>query len=199
MLRNALAGSLLIVSANVLIAQEHAHTPGMTHPSASDSLMPAPVSPGQAAYAAIAEVARLLQADPTTDWRKVDLERLRQHLIDMDAVTMRASVRKEHVAGGARFLVTGTDRTVDAIRRMTRAHGGTMRADGMAVTVASVTRRCGALGRVTLFRFRQKSRRLSHPRLPPISNSVRRKSSQADATRPWGRGNRGEWRSGRGP
>lgn len=138
MLRNALAGSLLIVSANVLIAQDHAHTPGMTHPSASDSLMPAPVSPGQAAYAAIAEVARLLQADPTTDWRKVDLERLRQHLIDMDAVTMRASVRQEHVAGGARFFVTGTDRTVEAIRRMTRAHGGTMRADGMSVTVEDI-------------------------------------------------------------
>jgi hypothetical protein len=37
----------------------------------------------------------ILRADSTTDWTKVDIEGLRQHLIDMDDVTMRATVRQE--------------------------------------------------------------------------------------------------------
>ena len=45
---------------------------------------------GQGAFAAIAEVVALLDADPATDWSRVDIEGLRQHLIDMGNVTMRA-------------------------------------------------------------------------------------------------------------
>jgi hypothetical protein len=78
--------------------------------------------PGQAAFAAITEVLRTLEADPATDWSRVDLERLRQHLIDMDEVTLRASVTSTPIPGGARFDVTGAGRTLDAIRRMTEAH-----------------------------------------------------------------------------
>ena len=33
---------------------------------------------------------RILEADPTTDWSKVNIGALREHLIDMDEVTMRA-------------------------------------------------------------------------------------------------------------
>ena len=102
-------------------AQEHVHTPGMTHEAAAA----APTEGGQAAFSAIAEIVRMLDADPTTDWSKVNVEALRQHLIDMDEVTMRAAVRSEHVAGGAAFVVTGTGRTLEAIRRMTRARAAT--------------------------------------------------------------------------
>ena len=49
-----------------------------------------PTSSGQAAFATISEVVRLLKADSATDWSKVDIEALRRHLIDMDAVTMRS-------------------------------------------------------------------------------------------------------------
>ncbi|MEX2178227.1 MAG: hypothetical protein WD801_05925 [Gemmatimonadaceae bacterium] len=141
MLRRVLAMSFLIASTNVLIAQEHAHTPRMTHPA--DSTAPSgaatvPVSAGQAAYAAIGEIARLLEQDPATDWTKVNLEKLRQHLIDMDEVTMRSVVRQENIGGGARFVVTGQGRTLEAIRRMTQAHGGMMSADGMTVRVDDI-------------------------------------------------------------
>jgi len=54
----------------------------------------APTQPGQAAFGAMQEIVALLQADPTTDWSKVDIDALRQHLIDMDEVTIRAAIRK---------------------------------------------------------------------------------------------------------
>ena len=112
-------------------AQAHVHTPGMSHDSATAAQRSKPTRAGQEAFATIAEVVRILDADPRTDWAKVDLEALRQHLIDMDDVTMRATVRVEDVAGGAIFHVSGTGRTRDAIRRMTMSHGATITpADG---------------------------------------------------------------------
>ena len=49
------------------------------HPMGTDAMQP-----GQAAFGAMAEVVRTLEGDPATDWSKVDIERLRQHLIDMN-------------------------------------------------------------------------------------------------------------------
>src|SRR5437879_13280128 len=45
-----------------------------------------PTMPGQDAFGAIQEIVQMLEADPKTDWSKVDLEGLRQHLIDMNEV-----------------------------------------------------------------------------------------------------------------
>jgi len=128
----------LIVTIAVLLptqarAQDHVHTPGMTHPTAT---APAPTRPGQAAFGAIAEIVAILRADSATDWSKVNIEALRQHLIDMDEVTMRATVRQEQVTGGARFTVTGQGTTVAAIRRMSSAHATTITAaDSLRVSV----------------------------------------------------------------
>jgi len=83
---------------------------------------PVPTSSGQAAFATISEVVRLLKADSTTDWSKVDIEALRRHLIDMDAVTMRSTVRQHNVDGGMEADVTGAGETVGAIRRMLSMH-----------------------------------------------------------------------------
>ena len=83
---------------------------------------PVPASSGQAAFATISEVVRLLKADSTTDWSKVNIEALRQHLIDMDAVTMRAAVRQHNVDGGMEADVTGTGSTAAAIKRMLSMH-----------------------------------------------------------------------------
>jgi hypothetical protein len=82
----------------------------------------APTLPGQDAYAAIAEVVRILEADKATNWAKVDLEGLRQHLIDMNDVTLRSAVKQSPVPGGAVFDVTGEGRTAAAIRRMLTDH-----------------------------------------------------------------------------
>jgi hypothetical protein len=96
-----------------------------------------PRAPGQAAYAAIGEIVRILQADSTTDWSRVNIEALRQHLIDMDDVTMRAAVSQRDVAGGLAVDVTGAGRVADAIRRMTSMHA--MMLDGSDGSRATVT------------------------------------------------------------
>jgi hypothetical protein len=77
-----------------------------------------PTMPGQEAFGTIQEIVQILEADPGTDWSKVDLEALRQHLIDMDEVTLRADAVPKPVAGGLEIAVTGSGRTLAAIRRM---------------------------------------------------------------------------------
>ena len=79
-------------------------------------------SSGQAAFATIAEVVRILEADSTTDWSRVNLEALRQHLIDMDNVTMRSRVRQAPIAGGQVMTITGAPPVAAAIQRMVGMH-----------------------------------------------------------------------------
>jgi hypothetical protein len=108
-----------------------------------------PTLPGQDAFGAIQEVVRVLESDPKTDWSKVDLEALRQHLIDMNDVTLQADVATKPVDGGLEIAVTGSGRTLAAIQRMVPAHakeidglnGWSARsdplADGVRLTVTS--------------------------------------------------------------
>jgi len=86
----------------------------------------APTQPGQGAFAAIQEIVQILEADPRTDWSKVDIEALRQHLIDMNNVTLAARVVNHPIDGGMEFVVTGDGAVRDSIRRMTSAHAATM-------------------------------------------------------------------------
>jgi hypothetical protein len=81
-----------------------------------------PKMPGQDAFGTIQEIVTILEADPKTDWTKVDLEALRQHLIDMNDVTLKSDAKTVPVAGGIEATITGTGRTIDAIQRMVTAH-----------------------------------------------------------------------------
>ena len=81
-----------------------------------------PTSSGQDAFGAIQEIVGILDADPATDWSKVNLERLRQHLIDMNEVTLHSAVTTEPVSGGLRMDITGTGRVEHAIRDMVGPH-----------------------------------------------------------------------------
>jgi hypothetical protein len=83
---------------------------------------PRPTSPGNAAFGTISEIVRMLDADPKTDWSKVNIEALRQHLIDMDLVLMTSAVKQRNVAGGVELEVTGTGSTIAAVRRMAMNH-----------------------------------------------------------------------------
>jgi hypothetical protein len=113
-----------------LAAQQHAHDAMAAHHGASSSdVADAGRLGGQAAFATIAEVVRLLEADSTTDWTRVSIERLRAHLADMDAVTLRAAVTREDVDGGARFVVRGDPSVRAAARRMASAHAAMLRAE----------------------------------------------------------------------
>lgn len=81
-----------------------------------------PQLPGQDAFGAVQEIVRMLQADPATDWSKVDLAGLREHLIDMNEVTLKAGAAARPVDGGLDVAVTGSGRTLAAIQRMVTAH-----------------------------------------------------------------------------
>ncbi|WP_306006214.1 hypothetical protein [Aquicoccus porphyridii] len=97
---------------------------------------------GQSAFATIQEIVARLMAEPATDWATVDIEALRQHLIDMDNVTLRAQVETRPLDGGARFVVTSNDPAVTAsIRAMVPAHAATM--DGVQGWRLSATATAG--------------------------------------------------------
>jgi hypothetical protein len=110
--------------------QHGQHMPGMSHEGLgmnADGFSGDLREGGQSAFAAIQEIVSQLMADPTTDWSRVDIDGLRQHLIDMDNVTLRAGVHVQEVEGGARFEATSDDATVtSSIRAMVPAHAATM-------------------------------------------------------------------------
>ena len=89
-----------------------------------------PSESGQSAFAAIQEIVGILEADPATDWNKVNIEGLRQHLIDMDNVTLRARVQSQVTPDGVTFIVTGEGPVRDSIQRMVMAHAATMNGAG---------------------------------------------------------------------
>ena len=105
-----------------LALAQHDHAGHMAAPAAAT----APKEPGQSAFAAIQEIVELLEADPKTDWAKVNIDALRAHLIDMNNVTLAAQVASEPVDGGMRYLVTGAGPVSDSIKRMLLAHAATM-------------------------------------------------------------------------
>jgi hypothetical protein len=117
---------------------------GMPGPIAS-----LPTRPGQDLFGAVQEIVGILDADPATDWSKVNFDALRVHLIDMNEVALHADAAVEHIDGGIRVAVTGTGRTLAAIQRMLPEHAHEMngqngwvvkaeqRPDGITLTVTS--------------------------------------------------------------
>lgn len=70
---------------------------------------------GNGAFGAIQEAVRALQADPHTDWSKVNLEALREHLVDMRNMTLDVTVRSQKpIPGGVEIVVSGNTPAADA-------------------------------------------------------------------------------------
>jgi hypothetical protein len=98
-------------------AMKHGHGAGPPSPVAVQ-----PTMPGQDAFGTIQEIVRMLEADPATDWSKVNIAALREHLIDMNEVTLHAAASEQARADGVEIAVTGEGRILAAIRRMVPAH-----------------------------------------------------------------------------
>jgi hypothetical protein len=134
--KGAVAGTLLLAASGYALAQNSPHDAPAMHGAMSGHMtamhtqmmqqqagMPGqPTMPGQDAFGAIQEVVRILDADPKTDWSKVDLEALRQHLIDMNEVTLHAEAAPKQIEGGLEIAITGSGRTLVAIQRMIPAY-----------------------------------------------------------------------------
>jgi hypothetical protein len=110
-----------------MMAQHGAMRPGMMASAA-------PTSAGQDVFGAVQEIVRLLDADPNTDWTKVDLPSLREHLIDMHEVTLNAVADEKAIPAGLDIAITGEGRTLDAIRRMIPAHAGELNRLGLSAS-----------------------------------------------------------------
>lgn len=81
-----------------------------------------PSEVGQSTFAALAEIVEMLRDHPDTDWQRVDIPGLRQHLVDMDRLMMDTTVATEVMGSSIAFAVTGDERTAQAIHRMVPAH-----------------------------------------------------------------------------
>lgn len=121
--RQALMLTLILMPLGATAQMTHDHTAGMTHDSGIAAAA-VPTEPGQGAFAAVAEIAALLSADPDTDWSQVNLTALRDHLIDMDRLMTSTQVQSEPVPQGLRLTVTG-----DAALRMVPAHAPILAAE----------------------------------------------------------------------
>ena len=123
----AILAACLLLGCTSIAAAEDRHAGHMDHGQHRDqerqgAAAGQPNEAGQSAFAAIAEIVAILDADPETDWSKVDIRALREHLIDMNALTLQASVTEEVLADGLAMTITGEGRTRDAIQRMVPAH-----------------------------------------------------------------------------
>lgn len=127
--------TLALAQQNAPAPMQHGQMHQMQHSGSNNhhSQMPtnqeasgAPKETGQSAFAAIQEIVVILRADPKTDWSKVNVEALRQHLIDMNNVTLSAQVKTEATPKAIRFIVTGTGDVKGSIQRMVLTHADTM-------------------------------------------------------------------------
>lgn len=95
--------------------------------------------PGQGAFAAMSEVVQVLEADPETDWAKVDLNGLRAHLVDMDRLVSDAVVSETDLPDGISAISTGDAATITTLRRMVPAHASQLARDNRWTVEATQT------------------------------------------------------------
>jgi predicted RNA binding protein YcfA (HicA-like mRNA interferase family) len=119
-------GAMLAASA-IVRAQDHSRMDHAQHMHGAGAV---PSHPGQEAFGTIQEIVRILEADPKTDWSKVNIGALREHLIDMDEVTMRARASEQVLDNGVEITIAGEGRTRAAIKHMVPAHARELAALG---------------------------------------------------------------------
>ncbi|WP_071675646.1 hypothetical protein [Nioella nitratireducens] len=111
--------AIAMLSFDPALAQEMDHSAHMEN-TGSGTI---PGEPGQDAFAAIAEIVNILRADPSTDWDQANLDALRAHLVDMNALVLGAEVETEPRPDGLAMRVSLTGSAGDAAMRMVPAHG----------------------------------------------------------------------------
>lgn len=94
------AGALFAATA-LVFAQDRSHI-DHAHIHGGEGLVP--IMPGQDAFGTIQEIVRMLEADPATDWSKVNIGALREHLINSDdaGASERACSRQRYRDRGYR-------------------------------------------------------------------------------------------------
>jgi len=109
--------SATLASAGDVNEPQMQHHHGMVHG-------PKLTEPGNDAFGTIQEVVHKLQADPKTDWSRVNLEALRQHLIDMNNFTLNVDVvRQRNIDGGVELEIRPSNAAAaQSLARVMAAH-----------------------------------------------------------------------------
>ena len=94
----------------------------LAHSNHQASQLSIPLEHGQSAFAAIAEIVSMLENDPNTDWSKVNINTLREHLRDMSLLTLNSRVFSQRTASSVIFEVTGDAGVIRALQNMVPAH-----------------------------------------------------------------------------
>jgi len=113
----------LLIQSPLMAADTTTHA--MHRPEPTVAAQPTPLTEaGNDAFATIQEVVRRLNADPNTDWSRVDLEALRRHLVDMRNFTLNVEVVEQTpVEHGVRVVVRPTTPDAGAsLARVLMAH-----------------------------------------------------------------------------
>ena len=111
---------------------------------------------GQSQFAAITEIVEVLMNDPSTDWASVDVQALRDHLVDMDNVTTRSVVSVAENNTNVVFTVTGQPEVAQSIQAMVTAHSPMLASEtGWKVSTSNIAN--GAV--LTVFPSRPEQRR----------------------------------------
>lgn len=100
---------------------------------------PVPREPGQSSFAAIAEIVALLEADPETDWSKVDIAALREHLVDMNNLVLGARATATRGENEIVYEIKGDGEALRAIQAMVPAHAQELDASGPWAVSAETT------------------------------------------------------------
>jgi hypothetical protein len=111
-----------------LFAKHDGQTPGTSH--APDMNHGSTVSDGvslqeggQSTFAALIEIVDLLEKEGSTNWSKVDIDGLREHLLDMDQLILNTTSMTSLVGEKQiQFNIRGTSSSVPSIHRMVPAH-----------------------------------------------------------------------------
>lgn len=113
--------ALLIAAAQAVAAPAVAQMHGdhAAHMPAGAGAVPS--LPGNDVFGAITEIVALRSADPATDWSRVSIDALRDHLLDMDAVTRGPAPETREIDGGVEMLIR-LEGNSEAASRMVPAH-----------------------------------------------------------------------------
>ena len=106
----------------------HMHEGTMTNHMTPDGKV-ALLEAGNDAFGTIQEVIKKLNADPQTDWSKVNMEALRVHLVDMQDMTINIEViSQKNIPNGVEVTIKPTTpRANEALKRALKAHPAQMK------------------------------------------------------------------------
>jgi len=81
-------------------------------------------------FATLQEVITALEANPGTNWEKVNIEALRLHLVEMQDMTINVDVKQQYIDNGFQAVVTPTtNRAVKSLTRVLSGHPAQMKAE----------------------------------------------------------------------